>query len=569
MNTRSILNVALVVLLLSAVSMSVAEEGTWTRKADMPTARLSLSTSVVNGKIYAIGGSRSLYLRALAAVEEYDPATDTWNRKADMPSVSYMHAAAVVNGKIYIIGGGTAPKVTVSTMLEYDPARDTWTNKADMPSARAFLSACVVNGKIYAIGGASTFSTALRTVEEYDPATDTWIRKANMPTARACLSTSVVNGKIYAIGGGWHNALSALEEYDPVTDTWARKVNMPIAGKLASTSAVNGRVYAIGGATGGFGPVSSAVHEYDPATDTWTKKADMLTARWFLSTCVVDGKIYAIGGERGYDQGAIATVEAYDTGLTASQPDFNGDGLVNIKDLHRLIESWEQDDPFVDIAPPPFGDGIVDALDLELLMSYWEQPFDDPTLIAHWALDETEGTVAYDGAGMNDAFVMGGAAWQSSGGQVDGALHLDGIDGCAVAGPVLNPADGPFSALAWIQGGEPGQVVISQLNGFDWLGIDLSSGGLMTELCFLGRGGGPLQSETVVTDGMWHRVGLVWDGASRILYVDDIQVAEDIQDGLESSTGGLYLGTGKLMAPGTYFSGLIDDIRIYNRAISP
>ena len=33
-----------------------AEGDTWTRKADMPTARMLLSTSVVDGKIYAIGG---------------------------------------------------------------------------------------------------------------------------------------------------------------------------------------------------------------------------------------------------------------------------------------------------------------------------------------------------------------------------------------------------------------------------------------------------------------------------------------------------------------------------------
>jgi hypothetical protein len=34
-------------------------------------------------------------------------------------------------------------------------------------------------------------------------------------------------------------------------------------------------------------------------------------------------------------------------------------------------------------------------------------------------------------------------------------------------------------------------------------------------------------------------------------------------------SNGLYIGAGKAMAPGTYFSGLIDDVRIYNRAVSP
>jgi hypothetical protein len=38
---------------------------------------------------------------------------------------------------------------------------------------------------------------------------------------------------------------------------------------------------------------------------------------------------------------------------------------------------------------------------------------------------------------------------------------------------------------------------------------------------------------------------------------------------LETSGGGLYIGVGKDYAPGTFFSGLIDDVRIYNRAVNP
>ncbi len=46
-------------------------------------------------------------------------------------------------------------------------------------------------------------------------------------------------------------------------------------------------------------------------------------------------------------------------------------------------------------------------------------------------------------------------------------------------------------------------------------------------------------------------------------------VAEDTQPGLENSQMGLYFGVGKNYAAGTFWSGLIDDIRIYNRAVSP
>jgi hypothetical protein len=54
-----------------------------------------------------------------------------------------------------------------------------------------------------------------------------------------------------------------------------------------------------------------------------------------------------------------------------------------------------------------------------------------------------------------------------------------------------------------------------------------------------------------------------------MLYVDDIAVAQDAQPDLEASENGLYIGTGMAMEPGSFWSGLIDDVRIYNRAVRP
>ncbi|MHC4440156.1 MAG: LamG-like jellyroll fold domain-containing protein, partial [Planctomycetota bacterium] len=55
------------------------------------------------------------------------------------------------------------------------------------------------------------------------------------------------------------------------------------------------------------------------------------------------------------------------------------------------------------------------------------------------------------------------------------------------------------------------------------------------------------------------------------LYVDGIEVVRDAAplSSLEDSNGGLFFGVGSTLAPGTSFSGLIDDVRIYNRVVSP
>jgi len=237
-----------------------------------------------------------------------------------------------------------------------------------------------------------------------------------------------------------------------------------------------------------------------------------------------------------------------------------------VKDIVIITEHWGENYPLCDIGPMPWGDGIVDVQDLVVLTEYIE-PL-DRTLVAHWAFDEIDGMFAADRVGNNDAVVIGGAVWQPGGGQVDGAIQLNGVDGCAIAGAVLNPADGPFSIFAWINGGAPGQVIVSQQAFADLLATD-AGGNLMTELKCTGRSAGFLFSETVITDGQWHRIGLVWDGSHRRLYCDGVAVAEDAPSGLAGSSNGLYFGCGKAMESGTYFSGMIDDVRVYNRVVSP
>jgi N-acetylneuraminic acid mutarotase len=578
MNEIRTYKIVMAALLLGMTSMSLGAGDTWTQKADMPTGRLWHTTSVVDGKIYAIGGRATETLTT-----EYEPLTDTWTTKTPMPTARFAHSTSVVDGKIYAIGGVRAAyNSPLSIVEEYDPVTDSWTTKALMPTTRFGHATSVVDGKIYAIGGGGSsalWGSFRHAVEAYDPITDTWSRKADMPTARIFFSTSVVDGKIYAIGGALVTkaGLSTVEVYDPSTDTWTTKTPMPTARHAHASAVVDGKIYVIGGGPEGghlhAGPDGlSVVEVYDPAMDTWTTIADMPEPRGLLSASAVGGKIYAFGGKtttKDPHPPGLPTVYEYDTGLTVASPDFNGDGIVDIKDLLRLIESWGQDDPLCDIAPPPFRDGIIDAMDLELLLSFWEQPVDDPTLIAHWALDEAKGEIAYDSAGLNDASVIGEPVWRPEGGKVDGALALDGIDDCAFGQCCHNPAAGAFSVFVWIQGGAPGQIVISQLDGANWLGLDPSWGCLTTNLCYSGRGGSPLQSEILVTDGNWHRVGFVWDGAYRTLYVDDILVAEDTQKGLGSSIGGLNIGCGSNSAAGTYWSGLIDDIRIYNRVVIP
>jgi hypothetical protein len=269
--------------------------------------------------------------------------------------------------------------------------------------------------------------------------------------------------------------------------------------------------------------------------------------------------------------GGVGQCDIYEIPI-APIVDFDGDGTVGEVELTGIVEHWHTDTVMYDVAPAPFGDGFVDIHDLLVFAECVSTEFIDPTLLAHWALDETEDDIAYNSIGDNHGILSGNPTWRPNSGQVAGALEFDGIDDYIKTDFVLSPKDGAFSVFVWIKGGAPGQVVISQLNGANWLRTDPTSGCVMTELIppavgrFVPQ---PLISECVITDGQWHRIGFVWDGANRSLYVDDILVAEDTQPNLQGSNSGLYIGTGKAMEPGTYWSGLIDDVRIYNRAVRP
>ena len=69
----------------------------------MPKPREGLSASVLGRKLYAVGGIYKGYYRN--TVWAYDPTTDTWTAKASMPAARGFLATRVVNGILYAVGG--------------------------------------------------------------------------------------------------------------------------------------------------------------------------------------------------------------------------------------------------------------------------------------------------------------------------------------------------------------------------------------------------------------------------------------------------------------------------------
>jgi N-acetylneuraminic acid mutarotase len=316
-------------LIIACIS-NISFAGEWVKKADIPAPRWWIGAVAVNKRIYVIGGCGNGFV-VFSTTFEYDPLEDQWIERANMPTARDSACLSVIDGKIYALGGMVEQNGPIfSTVEMYDPNTDKWTKKADMFTPKQEFTAGVANGKIYVFGGA--WAAGIPTVEEYDPIKDKWIKKGDMPIQMGWgpKHAPTVNGKIYVIGG-WKNrggpGLSTVIEYDPGTDSWIKKADMPTARAFLAVTDVSGMIYAIGGGET-LGSLLSTVEKYDPLTDTWSKVPNMQFARGTLAASSLNGKIYAIGGWTGNT--VLSTVEEYDTGFKTQN--------VNIVD--KITSTW-------------------------------------------------------------------------------------------------------------------------------------------------------------------------------------------------------------------------------------
>jgi len=349
-------------------------------------------------------------------------------------------------------------------------------------------------------------------------------------------------------------------------------------GLIICAEAVTGLGRTLAEAGAGFLVTISASSSGGGVYDTVSRRNAVEASRWHIMANQVGTAGYStvyghsrivdpnglIVADTGAEEGMVIATINIPVHLTRTV-DLNRDGIVDCADTCIMVHHWHTHEPSCDIAPP-FGDGVVDALDLIVLTDHL---FTYPGAMAYWTLDETEGNTAYDSVGDYHGSALGAPVWQSDGGMVAGALQFDGVDDYISTDPVLDPVTGVFSVFAWVKDGTPGQVVLSQNASANWLYADPIAGYLATQVTGSGWSARPLLSQTAITDGNWHRIGLVCDGSHRTLYVDDLAVAQDTQDGLLGADSGLHIGAGKTMELGSYWSGLIDDIRIYRRAVTP
>jgi len=196
--------------------------------------------------------------------------------------------------------------------------------------------------------------------------------------------------------------------------------------------------------------------------------------------------------------------------------------------------------------------------------------------LAHWKFDEASGTTAADSSGNgNSGTVFGNPVWRPAGGWLAGALEFDGRgDYVKVERPKgFNFAPGSFSVSTWIYPKETRgrwhailEYDRSNSNG-NRFGLWLDEEGRF----HFRVGQTTAQTLDSLTPNQWYQLTAVYDSPAKkmSLYVDGVLevMAGSVKGFAAANQATLIIGA-RGSADDEYFTGLIDDIRVFKVALT-
>jgi hypothetical protein len=213
----------------------------------------------------------------------------------------------------------------------------------------------------------------------------------------------------------------------------------------------------------------------------------------------------------------------------------------------------------------------------------WETPSAFGTaelagLIGWYKLDETSGRDVSDSSGNGNIgkILSGDPKWQSSGGKINGALLFDGKgDYVHLANESNFDFTGEVTVAAWIkvnQFDKEWQTIVAKGDSAWRLQRNQNTAALEFACTGLqvpdGNPYGGMYGNKAVNDGKWHYVAGVYDGEQMYIYIDGIvDVSQPASGAIATNDHPVFIGENAEMT-GRFWNGLIDDVRVYNYALS-
>jgi hypothetical protein len=190
-----------------------------------------------------------------------------------------------------------------------------------------------------------------------------------------------------------------------------------------------------------------------------------------------------------------------------------------------------------------------------------------PGLVAAYGFNEGSGTLVHDVSGNGNNGTISGATWTTSG-KYGKALNFNGTN----ARVNINNATSlqlrsGMTLEAWVYRTSVSSAWRDVIyKGNDNYYLEGSSPN-SSRPAIGGTFGGNLYGTSPLTANTWAHLAATYNGATMRLYVNGVQVASRAQTGvIATSTNPLQIGGDSIY--GQYFAGRIDEVRIYNQALS-
>ncbi len=195
-------------------------------------------------------------------------------------------------------------------------------------------------------------------------------------------------------------------------------------------------------------------------------------------------------------------------------------------------------------------------------------------LIGYWTFDEGSGDTAYIQEGSAGNIQLNETRWRR--GLVGRSLEFEGIGNAVIENAdAVDLRDTDLSITCWVNTEFDGSIFSKTLPDHEWVpgGISLfvRDGNVTFDMGWVGD---LASSHQKVNDGKWHHIALLWshDSSSAVLYVDGKNPVErefPMNPGWNLDDHIVQLGyTSKTFPQEKYFSGKIDELRIYNKKLS-
>jgi hypothetical protein len=582
-------------------------------------------TSVLpSGRVLAISSEHG-------DVMTFDPATNAYTQ-VGTTQVPYGVWTSIAPGKYLITGGAAAldsysttnppPSTKQSRILDMTSGSPVWSDAGTMANARSFHNVTMLpTGEAMVIGGSTVVndysSTGTLTAEVWSPTTNLWRQVANPARPRMYHSVSILmpDGRVLSAGGGRLSPAPDQLNMQMYSPGYLFKGPRPTITSLPSTISLGTTMDLVTPQAADIAKVSlvslaSVTHAADWNQHfmqlSFTRSGDTLTVNTPANANLAPPNYYMVFAVDSFGVPSMAKIVKLGVGsdVTAPAVSVTGPAAGATVSGSVTLTADAQDDVGVagvqfkvdgtatgaeDTTPPytmawssmsvPNGLHAVTAVARDAAgntttssaVSVTVNNIAPSGLVAAYSFNEGTGSTFGDSSGAGNSGSIFEAAWATAG-KYGNALSFDGAnDYATIADAASLDLTTALTMEAWVRptSSTSWRTILLKEYGGDLAYSLYGASGTNRPSGWIFANGGTRSSigTAALALNTWAHVAATYDGAQLKLYVNGALVTTQAYSGaIPATSNPLKIGGNAVW--GEFFAGQIDEVRVYNKALT-